>query len=88
MPWLDWIWVAWNRLRDEVPPETVGMSSPLGGTVITSKPRRIPWSAIRTWSEDHSHDDEDRDMLDRCLMAMDLEYLAWWDERERLRMKS
>lgn len=84
-PWLDWLWEAWNRLRDEAQPEVMGLVAPMGGTMIVSKPRRIPWTAMKAWSEDHDYSIEDREMLERCLTEMDAEYLVWWDEREQAR---
>jgi hypothetical protein len=82
MPWLDWIWAAWHRLNDERGMEVHGVGMPMGGTIIKSRPRRIPWTAVRAWSRHHRHSPDDMELLDHCLMAMDEEYLAWWQERQ------
>lgn len=53
---------------------------PLGGTLIRPVPTWIPWHHVADWSDRHGYDWTTRDFLDRCIQAMDNEYLAWWRE--------
>lgn len=54
----------------------------MGGMVLKSVPRRIPWSAVAGWCELHGRDADDRAFLYRLIRAMDGEYLAHWHRKE------
>lgn len=77
-----WIWRAWERLTDERNWQTRGVGMPMGATIITPFPCRIPWTAVALWADAHSYDDDERAMLDECLLAMDAVFIAWWVETQ------
>jgi hypothetical protein len=81
--WLIWVWRAWHRLHDERPYTVTGFGAPMGGMMIKSAPGRITWSSIRNWCEHHHYSGEDAMFLERCLAAMDDEYLLWWGAQQQ-----
>lgn len=82
-PEWDWIWEAWWRLNDDRHTEVSGMGMPMGGTVIQSRPRRIPWTAVDRWCERYGYGQDQSDLFDECLMAMDAVYIRWFADRQK-----
>jgi hypothetical protein len=80
--WLNWVWRAWNRLHDERPSTVTGFAVPMGAMRLTSRPGRIPWTAVQRWCRHHGLGRDEMAFLDRCIGEMDAEYLAWWGERQ------
>jgi hypothetical protein len=61
----------------------VGHAVPLGLVVIKSRPQRIPWSAVARWCDWHRLPPDEAAFLERCILILDREYLAWMAEKER-----
>lgn len=59
------------------------MGAPMGGVLIKSVPGKIPWTSVLAWATAHDYTPDDRDMLDRCIQAMDAVYLEWWAEKNK-----
>lgn len=53
--------------------------------MIQSQPDGTPWTAVDRWARRYRLSDEDFEMLDRCIMAMDEVYREWWIERNKRR---
>lgn len=68
----DDLWRAFWRLDDERPHIVTGVAHPLGGILIKSIPRRIPWSAVLRWCQVYGID---LDLAERCIGDMDAIYL-------------
>lgn len=45
----------------------------MGGMI----PGPIAWRDVNTWCDIHGYDDEEREMLDKCVQAMDRVFLTW-----------
>ena len=80
-----WIWRAWDRLTDERQWQTRGIGVPMGGTIITPFPCRIPWTSVMAWCEVNDYDESTSRMLDDCLLAMDQVFIAWWIETNKIK---
>lgn len=68
----DDIWRAFWRLDDERPHVVTGVAHPMGGLLIKSIPRRIPWSSVLRWCQVYGLDLE---LAERCIGEMDAIYL-------------
>jgi hypothetical protein len=83
-PAFEWIWKAWARLhRGERPHGTVGVSSGLGAMMIKPVPLPLPWSAVRAWADHYGYGEEDFELLDHCIQALDDVYLRWWADAQK-----
>jgi hypothetical protein len=60
----------------------------MGGMLIKSVPGRLTWSSVRSWCQHHCYSGEDMTFLERCLAAMDEEYLLWWGRQQGQQGKS
>ncbi|WP_249212088.1 hypothetical protein [Gluconobacter cerinus] len=81
-PELVWIWRAWHRLSSERSTETTGIMAPMGGSIIQSRPGYIPWTVTRAWAEHHELSVAEMALLDRCLVAMDDVFRAYWTRKQ------
>lgn len=70
-----WLWRAWHRLHPDRPQLGGGMGPPVPGP--------IAWSVLRLWADHHNLTRGEFDMLDRCVQAMDAEYIDWWNQRQQ-----
>ncbi|EHM01424.1 hypothetical protein HMPREF9946_02163 [Acetobacteraceae bacterium AT-5844] len=73
---------AFWRLNEERSHIITGFAAPMGAMVLKPKPQRIPWSAIVRWCEWHGLPPQEAAFLDRCISALDTEFLAWWTWKE------
>jgi hypothetical protein len=67
--WLAWVWRCWERLRHDRQWIAAGMEA---------MPGRIPWSTIDRWCERHGYTAEEARFLERCLAALDVDFLDRW----------
>jgi hypothetical protein len=67
--WLEWVWRAWHRLNLDRPY--------FGGGMGPMVPGRIAWRDVVTWCEFHDLPGEAVGFLDRCIVAMDTEFVGF-----------
>ncbi|AQS90691.1 hypothetical protein A0U94_06600 [Gluconobacter albidus] len=79
--WL-WIWRAWHRLSSERHEAPHGIMMPMGGGLISGRPRQIPWSSVRLWAEHHGMSMQEMALLDRCIVLMDEVFIRRWVEKQ------
>lgn len=61
------------------------MSHPMGAVIITPKPLPIPWEVVMEWADRADLDDDEREMLDTCVQAMDRVFDEIWTERNKVK---
>ncbi|PWC69098.1 hypothetical protein TSH7_01240 [Azospirillum sp. TSH7] len=74
LPWCQWAWRAWHRLKDERQWRGWGM----GPAAACG----IPYSAVASYADRHGHD---ADALYDLIAAMDAVYLEWMVEQDAAR---
>jgi hypothetical protein len=72
-----WIWRAWSRLTDERHWQTRGFGVPMGGSVISPFPCKIPWSSVIAWAEYNDYSEGETLFLDVCISSMDDVFITW-----------
>lgn len=54
---------------------------PMGGMIVTGRPFAIPWTAVNAWARRHDLSMAEMVFLDRCIVAMDILFLARWKRK-------
>lgn len=75
-PWHALYWRAWDALRFERTYGAMGGQGP------------ISWRALRDYARDLGLDDDDRDVFERLMRALDEEWLGWVAEQEAQRKRA
>lgn len=83
-PEFRWIWRAWEALHDDRVQSVEGVAAPMGGTLIRTRPGRIPWTTVRFWATHEELTRAEMELLRICLRAMDDVYLRHWQRISRL----
>lgn len=78
-----WIWRAWQRLSADRPLAIHGAMMPMGGGIIRSIERRIPWTVVMKWAAWHELDRAETGLLDLCICALDAIYIARTNDGEQ-----
>jgi hypothetical protein len=60
----------------------VGVAAALGSIMIRPRPGRLPWELLRAWADRAGWDEQDFELFDRCVVALDDVYLAWFAKQE------
>lgn len=81
LPQYRWIWRAWHTLHDDRSYVVEGVSAGLGGTVIRSRPGRIPWGRVERWARFEALTRPEMQLLYAGIRAMDDAFLADWQRR-------
>jgi hypothetical protein len=80
--WAEPAWRAWTELGSERSWVSVGVSAPMGGTIIQAKPGLIPWSKTHEWCDRARYGESDREFIVVLVAALDKEFLADWARRQ------
>lgn len=80
-PEFRWLWRAWNALHDDRVHLVEGVATPMGATIIRSRPSRIPWTVICRWARYHRMTRAEQQLLHACIRAMDDVFLEDWQRR-------
>lgn len=83
LPEARWIWRAWHRLSVQRVYRVEGVMMPMGGARIVSRPAGIPWDAVDRWCVAHGYGDDERGILDACIVAMEVEFRAHWVREQK-----
>lgn len=87
LPSLEPLLAGWNQLGADRRHTTQGVSGPMGGMMIVSRPAPIPWTAVRMWCDVHHIHGEEAEFVTECFAAMDAEFIACWSEQQEKAMK-
>jgi hypothetical protein len=79
-----WIWNAWQSLHDERPYIVQGMSSPMGVTIIQSRPGNIPWSRLHLWAQHHGMSPAELHLLHTVVRKMDAAFREDWERKHKV----